>query len=112
MFVMKMLSWNIRGLGRSEKRSRIKSVVKHRQIDIILIQETKRSNIQVRDAKSVWPWDNMEFLAVDAEGSLGGLLCIWNPDVFVLSKCCSTRNLIILSGAFGSHGMIRYFCGT
>ncbi|KAL7167318.1 hypothetical protein ACSBR2_037897 [Camellia fascicularis] len=54
MFVMKMLSWNIRGLGRSEKRCKIKNVVKDRQIDILLIQETKRSNIQARDAKSIW----------------------------------------------------------
>lgn len=98
MFVMKLLSWNIRGLGRLEKRSSIKRMVKDRQIDILLIQETKRSNIQVRDAKSVWPWDHMEFLAVDAEGNSGGQLCIWNPEVFVLSECCSTRNLIIISG--------------
>lgn len=99
MFVMKMLSWNIRGLGRSEKSCKIKNVVKDRQIDILLIQQTKRSNIQARDAKSIWPWDNMEFLAVDAEGNSGGLLCVWNPNVFFLSECCSTKNLIIISGS-------------
>ncbi|GMQ10097.1 hypothetical protein CsSME_00053236 [Camellia sinensis var. sinensis] len=40
----------------------------------------------------------MEFMAVDSEGSTGGLLCIWDPDIFQISECCNNRRFIIQSG--------------
>ncbi|XP_028121375.1 uncharacterized protein LOC114318640 [Camellia sinensis] len=40
----------------------------------------------------------MDFMAVDLAGATGGLLCIWNPEVFQLVDCCSNKNFIILSG--------------
>ncbi|XP_028101440.1 uncharacterized protein LOC114300779 [Camellia sinensis] len=35
---------------------------------------------------------------VDAEGLAGGLFCIWDPSIFELTKCCCSRNFILLSG--------------
>ncbi|XP_028126821.1 uncharacterized protein LOC114323420 [Camellia sinensis] len=40
----------------------------------------------------------MDFMAVGSEGSAGGLLCIWDPQVFHLVDCCSNRRFILLSG--------------
>lgn len=40
----------------------------------------------------------MEFMVVDAEGRAVGLLCIWDPEVFQLSDCCSNRHFIMLAG--------------
>ncbi|KAL7161870.1 hypothetical protein ACSBR2_042363 [Camellia fascicularis] len=40
----------------------------------------------------------MEFLSVDPEGIAGGLLCIWDPDIFQLSGSCCNRRFILLSG--------------
>lgn len=40
----------------------------------------------------------MEFLAIDSIGLSGGLLCIWDPEVFQLQACCSNRRFILLSG--------------
>ncbi|KAL7251513.1 hypothetical protein ACSBR1_013364 [Camellia fascicularis] len=37
-------------------------------------------------------------MSVDPEGTAGGLLCIWDPDVFQLADCCCTRRYILLSG--------------
>ncbi|XP_028061534.1 uncharacterized protein LOC114264968 [Camellia sinensis] len=42
----------------------------------------------------------MDFMVVDAEGSVGGLLCIWNPDIFQMSEYCSNQGFIIMSGTF------------
>lgn len=39
----------------------------------------------------------MEFMSVDSEGTAGGLLCIWYPEVFQLGACCSSRRFILLS---------------
>ncbi|XP_028055040.1 uncharacterized protein LOC114259227 [Camellia sinensis] len=41
---------------------------------------------------------NKEFLSVDPVGTAGGLLCIWDPDVFQLSGSCCNRRFILISG--------------
>ncbi|XP_028086221.1 uncharacterized protein LOC114287139 [Camellia sinensis] len=62
-----------------------------------LFQETKRPTITEDFVRSCWLGDQMAYMAVDSDGAAGGLLCIWNPQVFQLLDCCSNRNLIILS---------------
>ncbi|KAL7208341.1 hypothetical protein ACSBR1_030152 [Camellia fascicularis] len=37
-------------------------------------------------------------MVVDPEGRAGGLLCVWNPRVFKLRSCCSSKSFIFLSG--------------
>ncbi|GMP77684.1 hypothetical protein CsSME_00033867 [Camellia sinensis var. sinensis] len=79
---MKILSWNIRGLGRHEKKRRIKAVIKEQKVDMVLLQEIKRANISDQFVKSIWPYDLVDSMNVDADGSVVGLLCVWKPDVF------------------------------
>ncbi|XP_028076150.1 uncharacterized protein LOC114278324 [Camellia sinensis] len=40
----------------------------------------------------------MDFMAVDSDGTAGGLLCIWDPNFLQLVDCCSSRRFILLSG--------------
>lgn len=39
-------------------------------------------------------------MGVDSEGTAGGLLCVWNLDVFKIEECCSARSSILLSGTY------------
>ncbi|XP_028096869.1 uncharacterized protein LOC114296740 [Camellia sinensis] len=48
--------------------------------------------------KQMWPFEKMEFMGVDAEGTARGLLCIWNPDRFRLEECYNSRQFVMLSG--------------
>ncbi|XP_028122982.1 uncharacterized protein LOC114320085 [Camellia sinensis] len=48
--------------------------------------------------KTIWPYEEVKFMVVDSEGSAGGLISIWKPQVFKLKDCCSSKNFIILSG--------------
>ncbi|XP_028098166.1 uncharacterized protein LOC114297885 [Camellia sinensis] len=95
---MKILSWNVRGLGRVEKRRRIKEVLKEKKVDMAMLQETKKSEVDDIFVRSLWPNESMEFMGVDAEDSAGALLCIWKPEVFALKDCCSSRRFILLLG--------------
>ena len=79
---MKLLSWNVRGLGRTGKCRKIKQVLKERKIDMALLQETKKEVVNSKLVQSIWAGEKMEFVSVDSIGSAGGLLCIWNPEVF------------------------------
>ncbi|XP_028104164.1 uncharacterized protein LOC114303229 [Camellia sinensis] len=99
---MKIQSWNTRGIGRPEKRRKIKKGVVERKVDIILLQETKKSKISISLIRSMWPGDRFEFLAVDAVGRAGGLLCIWNPAVFQLMDSCCNHSFLLLSGTLFS----------
>ncbi|XP_028124401.1 uncharacterized protein LOC114321436 [Camellia sinensis] len=98
-FLMKLLSWNIRGLGKLEKKARIKCLLKDRLIDIVFFQETKKTVVSKNAVRGLWGSKNMEFMSVDPDGSAGGLLCIWDPAVFQLSGCCCNRRYILLSGS-------------
>lgn len=40
----------------------------------------------------------LDFLEVDAVGTAGGLLCIWDPKIFKLEETCGSRNFIIMKG--------------
>ncbi|XP_028086229.1 uncharacterized protein LOC114287150 [Camellia sinensis] len=95
---MKIMSWNVRGLGRAEKRRRVRQVIQDRKVDVLLLQETKKSSVDEMFVRSVWPWERMAFMAVDSDGSAGGLLSIWNTEVFQLKECCGHRNFLLLSG--------------
>ncbi|XP_028074327.1 uncharacterized protein LOC114276707 [Camellia sinensis] len=70
-------------------------------IDVVLLQETKKSSMDEEFIKQMWPFEKMEFMGKDAEGTTGGLLCIWNPDRFRLKECCSSRQFVMLSGIVG-----------
>lgn len=74
--VMKILSWNVRGLGRAETLSRVKELLRLKRVDMVLLQETKHSSIGANDVRSLWPSDSVEFMAVDMIGTAGGFLCI------------------------------------
>lgn len=56
---MKIMSWNVRGLRRPEKMSKIKALVRERKIDVLLLQEIKRDSVDVQFMKSLWPLEKM-----------------------------------------------------
>ncbi|XP_028052793.1 uncharacterized protein LOC114257220 [Camellia sinensis] len=92
------MSWNVRGLGKLEKRGRIRKLIYERKVDMVLLQETKQASITENVVRALWGKRNMEFMAVGSEGTAGGLLCIWDPDFFQLVDCCSNRRFVLLSG--------------
>ncbi|KAL7169161.1 hypothetical protein ACSBR2_034241 [Camellia fascicularis] len=98
-----MSSWNIRGLGKLEKMRKLKELIRVRRIEIVLIQETKKTEISESFVRSLWPGDQMEFMAVNALGNSSGLLCNWKPEAFTMSECCCNKNFILLSGITSSN---------
>ncbi|CAL5345092.1 unnamed protein product [Camellia sinensis] len=54
--------------------------------------ETKKAMDFENAVRRLWECRNMEYMSVDPEDSVGGLLCIWDPAVFQLSGgCCNRR---------------------
>ena len=88
---MKIVSWNCRGLGSSQKLEVIKRLKTMESTSILLLQETKK---YVEESISLLKstWINGKGLAVSASGASGGLLCWWNSDKFELSSTIENRN--------------------
>jgi len=62
--VMKLLSWNIRGLGSAEKRREVRLLVGEKVPWIVCLQETKLSAFDSSIVSSLWgnPSFNFSFL--------------------------------------------------
>ncbi|GLT88307.1 hypothetical protein SLE2022_063400 [Rubroshorea leprosula] len=79
---MILLSMNIRGLGGIGKKREIRDLVAKQKVDVLFVQETKMEKIDRCLCRMVWDSDNFEWVAQPANGTLGGILIIWNANVF------------------------------
>ncbi|XP_059068633.1 uncharacterized protein LOC131859110 [Cryptomeria japonica] len=75
---MKITTWNVRGLSALDKKCLVKRAIQRISGDIILLQETKLNAKKISFFKSfsrLWDGDSQK-----ANGSMGGLAVLWNPD--------------------------------
>ncbi|GFZ09150.1 hypothetical protein Acr_20g0009580 [Actinidia rufa] len=47
-------------------------------------------------AQQLWKDDNFDFVEAGADGSAGGLLYIWDPEIFSLEEACCNRRFILV----------------
>ena len=74
---MKIISWNVRGINGSNKRSRIHQFIESAKADIVLLQETKLSQDTFQKTMAKWPrWSSVHRPNI---GTSGGLVVLWNP---------------------------------
>lgn len=75
---MKILSWNTRGLREKSKTMAVKRSLKRLNPDLVLIQETKKKNIDAAFIKELWSSKDIGWSFVDAIGRFGRILTMWN----------------------------------
>ncbi|TYJ12144.1 hypothetical protein E1A91_A11G328800v1 [Gossypium mustelinum] len=93
---MRILSWNIRGLGSKVKKSSIKKFCQLHRVNVCFIQETEMEMISKEEVRKLWGDDSCEFRFIAAIGKSGGLLTMWSIDDFLVSNVwCDDRVLII-----------------
>ncbi|RVX09479.1 Transposon TX1 uncharacterized 149 kDa protein [Vitis vinifera] len=66
---MKIISWNVRGLGSRNKRRMVKDFLRSENPDVVMIQETKKENCDRRFVGSVWTVRNKDWVALPASGA-------------------------------------------
>ena len=75
---MKILTWNVRGIGSSQKRVQIKHVISDYAPDFVCLSETKMLNVNNKLVKSIWSSIDIKFLFKQVIGRLGGILIMWD----------------------------------
>ena len=79
---MKIVSWNVRGIGSVRKRGVIKENLLKMRPDIVLLQETKKEILEEKMVGSLWKARNRSWVALSSVGSSGGIVIIWDVGEF------------------------------
>lgn len=91
---MKILSWNVRGLGRLRTVQRLRYVLKLKKPHIVFFMETKLNRKQMELVRRKCGYHNG--IEVDLEGTREGLCLAWRTDIAVELRSFSKRHIDVL----------------
>lgn len=97
---MNLISWNIRGLGARVKKNALKKLTTSESPSFVLIQEKKLENIDQKTIRACWNHDNLGFVASPSLGNSGGILTIWDQNLFSMESSKSERHWIAICGSY------------
>lgn len=93
---LRILTWNVRGLNSREHRNRIKSALKKWNADIVVLQESKIENMGREVIRDIWPGYFVDWVALDASGTAGGIIILWDRRVVSKINEFQKKNFYLL----------------
>ncbi|MFS8003872.1 putative reverse transcriptase domain, fatty acid desaturase domain, acyl-CoA desaturase [Helianthus anomalus] len=96
----------ILGKGGDEKARWIKGIKVKFGLSFLALQESKSSPRSSLDLVSFWGGKNFEAEWVDPSGLSGGLISIWDPNVFSFVEAIKDPNFLIVKGKLKGSGQI------
>jgi len=93
--MFRLLSWNVRGINDRNKKVLLKSFLRYLKCDLVCLQETKKVVVSSSNIRSFWGYHSVDFAALNAVGSSGGVLVMWDKSVYhiVSSFVVTSRSL-------------------
>jgi len=102
---MKLLSFNVRGLGGWEKRREIQRLVWERNPFVFCIQETKLQVIDDFACRSLWGSETYGFSYRPSLRAAGGILTLLNSNDVDVQVSTSFENVLTIKGRFIKSGV-------
>lgn len=90
----------VRGLGGGCKRAAIRRLVRKHKADMLYIQEIKREHIDKDICQALWGNQEVGWEFLPSINTAGGLLCVWNDQVFKTVRRENGRGFILLEGVW------------
>jgi len=103
-FVMKIVSWNVRGLGSVEKRREVCNLVREKQPFLLCVQETKLSVVDATVCKSIWGDVHADFSFQSSVGASGGIVTMWDVQEVEVWSSMSFNHVLVVLGRFVKSG--------
>ena len=91
--MMKVISWNIRGLNGRSKQRILRDCIKEDTPEILMLQETKCPGLEAENIIQRI-WKGCQFFYTDSLGAAGGLAILWDPNHITLSGPFSTARTL------------------
>jgi exonuclease III len=101
---MKIISWNIRGLGGLEKRKEVRKLVGDLCPSILCLQETKLQTCDTHLCLSLWGNSPHAFSYRPSIGASGGLLTLWDSTEVEVWSSESREHVLWCHGRFIKSG--------
>ena len=79
---LQLVSWNVRGLNNPQKREVRKNLLKEWKCNVVCYQETKLSSLNSSVVRSLWGSPFLDWVAMDAVNSAGGVLLVWDNRIY------------------------------
>ncbi|KAJ0433652.1 putative RNA-directed DNA polymerase [Helianthus annuus] len=103
---MNFLTLNVRGLGVQAKQGWFRGMRLEQHIGCVLFQETLCSNVVSKDLEGFWGRGGFDFGFVEPTGRSGGLVTMWDTNVFDLQVTDRNRNYVLCSGFIKGSGEV------
>jgi len=100
LFDMKIISWNVRGLGSTVKRKEVCNLVREKKPFLLRLQETKLSKFDATVCKSLWGDVNADFSFQPSAGASGGIFTSWDTQEVEVWSSFSFDHVLAVSGRF------------
>jgi len=95
---MKIMSYNVRGLGGFEKRSEVRRFIQDKQPYVVCLQESKLSLVDEFTVKSIRGSSCCGYSYQASAGASGGLITCWDPLVVEVWCTMNFSNVLIVKG--------------
>lgn len=97
-----IIVWNVCGLGGREKKRCLRNLGRKFNLHILGILETKLETLNDFTITAIWGRHPKAWYVVPSLGLSGGILCIWNPNLFCVSGCSVAMNgrVLHIEGTF------------
>lgn len=80
--MVKIISWNVRGLNDKGKRDLVRNLINQWGADVYILLETKLKDNISSLIHSIWNNRWLSELHVEAQGSNGGILTMWDKRIW------------------------------
>jgi exonuclease III len=104
---MIVASFNVRGLGGSIKKRKVRELIFKNQIDFLAIQETKMESVNDSLCHSLWGSQDCLWACFPSVGSSGGILSLWRKSTSALLFTFTGEGYV---GVCLEWGMERQIC--
>ena len=103
---MKVVSYNVRGLGGLEKRSEVRRLVQEKNPFVLCIQESKLGVVDDYVIKAIWGDTPYGYSFQSSVGAFGGLITVWNNSLLDVWSTSSFDHVLVIIGRVISTGDI------
>nr|GFA44458.1 RNA-directed DNA polymerase, eukaryota [Tanacetum cinerariifolium] len=79
---MNLMSLNIQGLAQKAKKDWVKELCYNNKVNFLTLQETKMEKVDLFNIKACWGNINCDYVVSPSVGNSGGILCVWDPNLF------------------------------